>query len=70
MNTRNPQLIDDADACVDAVIARVVPRLEERELPPGVELGIGGAAEESSKANSAIARAFGLNSTPRPWTPE
>jgi len=44
----------------DAVIARLLPRLEEREIPEGVDLGVGGAAEESAKANTAMAKAFPL----------
>ena len=47
----------DAVAGGDAVISGLLPRLAERTLPESVELGVGGAAEESAKANSAIARA-------------
>ncbi len=38
------------------VIADVMPRIDRLELPPGVELRVGGAAEESGSANAAIVR--------------
>jgi multidrug efflux pump subunit AcrB/outer membrane protein TolC len=38
------------------VIADVMPRIDQLELPPGIELRIGGAAEESGSANAAIIR--------------
>lgn len=43
-----------------AVLKAAMPRLEQIELPPGVELQLGGELEESGKANAAIVTALPL----------
>ncbi|MGD9387054.1 MAG: efflux RND transporter permease subunit [Gammaproteobacteria bacterium] len=42
------------DYTYDEVISMLSPRLEQLELPPGVHLVFGGAAEEAGEANSAL----------------
>ena len=44
------------NATYSDVIRAVMPRVERLELPPGVEVEVGGAASESSEANAAIVR--------------
>ena len=45
----------EAGATYADVMKRLTPRLDRLELPPGVELEVGGAAESSGEANGAVA---------------